>query len=201
MYLSIELRRRAQHDRLHGAHVHHVTHRGRRAAVAGDRLARSSRTRRGSRRGRRTPRARVSARKPCSPRSSRLRRGKSSSSSERFAFARISFSQSSISVSRSSFWRSVRTQSGPSRSRAPRTARLPTSSRTSFLQRAVRRRRAFASPEVVSAAALPSPRARAASSRCRRSSSLDPRAELGLRELAVLLLQLDPVGVARTAGA
>ena len=35
-----QLRRRAQHDRLHGAHVHHVTHRRRGAAVARDRLAR-----------------------------------------------------------------------------------------------------------------------------------------------------------------
>ncbi len=34
-----QLRRRAQHERLHRRHVHHVTHRRRRAAVARDRLA------------------------------------------------------------------------------------------------------------------------------------------------------------------
>ena len=34
-----QLRRGAQHDRVHRAHVHHVAHGGRRAAVTGDRLA------------------------------------------------------------------------------------------------------------------------------------------------------------------
>ena len=39
MYLSISSRRRAQHERLHRADVHDVTHRGGRAAVARERLA------------------------------------------------------------------------------------------------------------------------------------------------------------------
>ena len=39
MYLSMISRRRAQHDRVHRADVHDVTHRRRRAAVARDGLA------------------------------------------------------------------------------------------------------------------------------------------------------------------
>src|SRR3954452_12782299 len=131
----------------------------------------------------------VRPRKPCSPSSSRLRRGNRSSSSERFAFARISFSQSSMIVSRSSFWWSVSTQSGSHSYPSPQNGSPP---------------HVFSAIVVSFPFSTCSVRGRLPALQhgrmpvCpNRRGAGGPGTELRLRELRVLLLQADPVRVAR----
>src|SRR3954454_9019331 len=125
----------------------------------------------------------VRPRKPCSPSSSRLRRGKRSSSSERFAFARISFSQSSMISSRSSFWRSVSTQSGSHSYPSPQNGSPPHVFSALVVSFSVRRR-------------LPALQHGRMPVCANRRGAGGPGTELRLRELRVLLLQANPVGVA-----
>ena len=123
---------RAQHDRVDRAHVHHVTHRGRGAAVARDRLARHREGDVVLAEAAVLGRGRSAPRKPCSPSSSRLRARELRARRRRSWRWRASPSRTARSAGRGARagGRSAPTP-GPTRNPVPRRARHPMSSRPS----------------------------------------------------------------------